>query len=124
MSSQTATLPQFQTYVWELLPIRKEAVGRELVNDIVLAAVQFWPNDELSESATGSAEEATEMRRVAWSVRRVLEFVYGYDRFQGYWLMGAKSVLSMVLEIIRMWWRRRKDNRAKITIWRRKWIYE
>lgn len=124
MSNQTATLPQFQTYVWELLPIRKEAVGRELVNDIVLAAVQFWPNDELSESATGSAEEATEMRRVAWSVRRVLEFVYGYDRFQGYWLMGAKSVLSMILEIIRMWWRRRKDNRAKITIWRRKWIHE
>lgn len=124
MSNQTATLPQFQNYVWELLPIRKEAVGRELVNDIVLAAVQFWPNDELSESATGSAEEATEMRRVAWSVRRVLEFVYGYDRFQGYWLMGAKSILSMVLEIIRMWWRRRKDNRAKITIWRRKWIHE
>ena len=124
MSNQTATLPQFQNYVWELLPIRKEAVGRELVNDIVLAAVQFWPNDELSESATGSAEEATEMRRVAWSVRRVIEFVYGYDRFQGYWLMGAKSILSMVLEIIRMWWRRRKDNRAKITIWRRKWIHE
>lgn len=124
MSNQTATLPQFQNYVWELLPIRKEAVGRELVNDIVLAAVQFWPNDELSESAPGSEAEATEMRRVAWSVRRVLEFVYGYDRFQGYWLMGAKSVLSMVLEIIRMWWRRRKDNRAKITIWRRKWMYE
>ena len=124
MSNQTATLPQFQNYVWELLPVRKEAVGRELVNDIVLAAVQFWPNDELSEAATGSAEEATEMRRVAWSVRRVLEFVYGYDRFQGHWLTGAKSVLSMVLEIIRMWWRRRKDNRAKIAIWRRKWIHE
>ena len=124
MSNQTATLPQFQNYVWELLPIRKEAVGRELVNDIVLAAVQFWPNVEVSEAATGSEAEATEMRRVAWSVRRVLEFVYGYDRFQGFWLMGAKSVLSMALEIIRMWWRRRKDNRAKITIWRRKWTHE
>ena len=124
MSNQTATLPQFQNYVWELLPIRREAVGREFVGDIVLAAVQFWPNDELSQTANGSVEEATEMRRVAWSVRRVLEFVYGRDRFQGFWLMGAKSVLSMVLEIIRMWWRRRKDNRAKITIWRRKWLYE
>lgn len=124
MGSTTATLPQFQSYVWELLPIRKQVVGRELVNDIVLAAVQFWPNEELSQADAGSPEEATEMRRVAWSVRRVLEFVYGRDRFQGYWLMGAKSILSMVLEIIRMWWRRRKDNRAKITIWRRKWIYE
>ncbi len=104
--------------------MRREAVGRELVNDIVLAAVQFWPNDELSQTNPGSEEEATEMRRAAWSVRRVLEFVYGHDRFQGYWLMGAKSVLSMVLEIIRMWWRRRKDNRAKITIWRRKWLHE
>lgn len=122
MGNSTATLPQFQNYVWELLPIRKEAVGRELVNDIVLAAIQFWPNEELSQADTGSPEEATEMRRVAWSVRRVLEFVYGYDRFQGYWLMGAKSVLTMVLEIIRMWWRRRKDNRAKITVWRRKWM--
>ena len=124
MGSTTATIPQFQNYVWELLPIRKEAVGRELVDDIVLAAVQFWPNEELSQADPGSQEEATEMRRVAWSVRRVLEFIYGYDRFQGYWLMGAKSVLTMVLEIIRMWWRRRKDNRAKITIWRRKWIHE
>lgn len=124
MGSATATLPQFQNYVWELLPIRREAVGRELVNDIVLAAVQFWPSDELSQAASGSQEEATEMRRVAWSVRRVVEFVYGQDRFQGYWLMGAKSVLSMILEIIRMWWRRRKDNRAKIAIWRRKWMHE
>lgn len=124
VSRTTATLPQFQNYVWELLPVRREAMGREFIDDIVIAAVQFWPNEELSKVDAGSPEEQAELRRLAWSVRRVLEFTYGQERFQGYWLLGARFLIPAVLEIVRVWWRRRKDNRAKIAIWRRKWTNE
>lgn len=124
MAKTTATLPQFQQYVWELLPIRKEAIGRELIDDVVIAAVQFWPNEELSQIEADSEAEQAELRKVAWSVRRVLEFTYGQERFQGYWLLGARFLIPAVLEITRIWWRRRKDNRAKIAIWRRKWTNE
>lgn len=124
MSNSTATLPQFQNYVWNLLPIRREAVGREMVDDIVLVAVQLWPTEALSQLDAGSTEEADELRRLAWSIRRILEFVYGSVRFNGYWLLGANSVVLMVIDIMRAWWRKRKDNRAKIGIWRRRWTHE
>jgi hypothetical protein len=124
MSNSTATLPQFQTYVWNMLPVRREAVGREIVDDIVLVAVQLWPSEALSQLEPGSSEEADELRRLAWSIRRILEFVYGSTRFNGYWLLGANSVVLIIIEVMRVWWRKRKDNRAKIGIWRRRWTHE
>lgn len=99
-------------------------MGREFIDDVVLVAVQLWPNDALSELENNSPEEQEELRRLAWSVRRMLEFTYGEDRFGGYWLLGARFLIPAVLEIARVWWRRRKDNRAKVAIWRRKWTHE
>jgi hypothetical protein len=118
----TATIPQFQRYVWESLPIRREALDREFVDDIVLAAVQQWPSDELSEAEPGSAEEADAIRSLQWDVRRILEFVYGQERFAGYWLLGGKQMIPQVAGVMLSWWRRRKDNRAKIGVWRRRWV--
>ena len=120
--ASTATIPQFQRYVWESLPIRKEAIDREFVDDIVLIAIQQWPSDEMSESSPGSAEEADLIRRLHWDIRRMLELTYGPDRFNGYWILGARIVIPQAVEVIRKWWRRRKDNRAKIGIWRRRWV--
>jgi hypothetical protein len=118
----TATIPQFQRFVWESLPIRKQAIDREFIDDIVLVAIQQWPNDELSQAAPGSPEEAEAIRRVQWDIRRILEFTYGHDRFAGYWLLGARIVIPQVAVVILKWWRRRKDNRARIGIWRRRWV--
>lgn len=120
--STTATIPQFQNYVWGSLPIRKEAIDREFVDDLVLVAVQQWPSDELSASSPGSEEEADAVRRLQWDIRRVLEFTYGQDRFSGYWILGARVVIPQAVDVMLKWWRRRKDNRAKILIWRRRWV--
>ena len=120
--SSTATIPQFQRYVWESLPIRREAVDREFMDDLVLIAIQQWPSDELSQATPGSAEEADAMRQVQWDIRRIMEFTYGQERFNGYWLLGARTLIPQAVEVVRQWWRRRKDNRAKVSIWRRRWV--
>lgn len=120
--ASTATISQFQRYVWESLPIRKEAIDREFIDDLVLIAVQQWPAEDLSQASPGSADEAAAMRQLQWDIRRMLEFVYGEQRFNGYWILGARTVIPQAVEVIRQWWRRRKDNRAKISIWRRRWV--
>jgi hypothetical protein len=41
-----------------------------------------------------------------------------------YWTVGLRTLIPNAVEIIYDWWRRRKDNRAKIITWRRKWVVE
>lgn len=120
--ASTATIRQFQRFVWESLPIRREALGQEFISDIVLLAVQQWPAEELSQAAPDTPEEAEAIRSLQWDIRRMAEFIYGEERFAGFWLLGARAVIPLVVEVIRKWWRRRKDNRAKIGIWRRRWV--
>lgn len=117
----TATLQQFQRYVWETLPIRKSVVGREIVDDAVTLAIQQWPSEELSMVDAKSPQEIAILHRVAWDVRRMLELLYGAERFLGFWLVGMRALLPHLIDVVRDWWRRRKDNRAKVIIWRRKW---
>ena len=117
----TATIQQFQRYVWETLPVRKAAVGPEIVGDAVLIAVQHWPSDRLSEVDPNSPAEVDLMHRLGWDIRRILECIYGSERFVGYWLIGLRTLIPQLIDVVRVWWRKRKDNRAKIGIWRRKW---
>jgi hypothetical protein len=117
----TATLQQFQRHVWDALPVRKAAVGPEIISDAVMIAVQQWPSEPLSMVDRASPAEADLMHRLGWDIRRMLELLYGYERFVGFWLIGLKTLVPQVIEVIRVWWRARKDNRAKISVWRRKW---
>ena len=122
--SGTSTIQQFQRYVWECLPIRKESVDRELINDVVLAAIQFWPVEHLAQTQPGSQEEAIVLSVLSKDIRRVLQFVYGDERFQGYYLIGLRTLIPQSVNVINQWWQSRKDNRAKINTWRRKWVVE
>lgn len=120
--ASTSTLSQFQRFVWESLPIRREAIDHEFVDDLVLIAVQQWPSEELSQAPPGSEEEAELLRRLQWDIRRMLELTYGQERFNGYWILGARAMIPLAAEVILKWWRRRKTNQAQIGIWRRRWV--
>lgn len=122
--SGTSNLPQFQRYVWESLPVRREVIGREMVDDAVLVAVQHWPTESLSECDHNSKEELVLMSDLATDISRILTVVYGDDRYRAVWLLGLRSLIYQTLAVITDWWRRRKDNRAKMTTWRRKWVIE
>lgn len=120
--SGTSNLPQFQRFVWESLPIRKEAVGREAIDDVTILAVQMWPVEHLSQTELKTAEETVVLKAACQDIRRILAFVYGEDRFKGMWILGLHSMIPAVVEVVNGWWRTRKDNRAKLTMWRRKWV--
>ena len=92
--SGTSNLPQFQRYVWECLPIRREAVDREVVDDVVLLALQLWPVEHLSKAATRQ-EESVVLAVLCKDIARIMDFVYGPERFRGYWLLALRILIQI-----------------------------
>lgn len=115
-------MPQFCKYCWLLLPIRKVAVGQEVVDDCVTLAVQFWPTEKMSQADAESTEESQVLLGLMCDITRCLAFIYGKERFDAIWKVGLRTVLPNLLGIMVRWWRVKKANRAKIHNWRRKWV--
>ena len=105
-----------------MLPVRKEVVGQEAVTDCVILIVQFWPSEELSQTDPKSAEERQVLALLKRDVIRVFSLIHGEERSEGYMRLGLSTMVDWLIELTRNWWRRRKSNRGKVTIWRRKWI--
>ena len=122
MGKSTATIPAFSKYCWDLLPVRREAVDKESICDCILVAIQHWPVEKLSQAQPMTIDEADCLADVAMDVHRVLSCVYGEERWEGYRVIGIDCLLPELLVVMCQWWRRRKDNRAKIILWRRKWV--
>lgn len=122
MPSPTRTLEQFQEWVWSELPVRKNLAGREAVFDAVSAAIHEWPDDELSSLTSGSDQEMECMLTLSRSVRRHLALVYGDRHFASIWVPALQILLPLIVDLILKWWRRRKEHRARVRMWRRKWV--
>lgn len=121
MAELPSTLNQFQQYVWEQLPPRREVAGREVVSDLVALAIQEWPADVLSQAEPGSPEEREALRGLLVSMKRQAEFMYGQKQFAGLWIIALQILLPIIVKMILEWWRKRKDNRRRLLMWRRKW---
>jgi hypothetical protein len=121
MADNPSTFSQFQQYVWARLPPRRNAAGQELVADLVALAVQEWPVDVLSQAAPGSDEEREALATVIVSIKRQAEFIYGQKRFASLWFIALQILIPIIVRVILDWWRERKDNRARLILWRRKW---
>lgn len=122
MRKSTSNVQNFQKYIWGMLPIRREVVDEESVHDCIIVAIQLWPVEKLSQAEPGTMSEAEALLETVSDIHRVLSFVYGEDRWLGYRIIGIDCLLPELLAIMCHWWRRRKDNRAKIILWRRKWV--
>lgn len=119
--SGTSTIRQFQDYMWESLPARRVAIGREVIDDVATLAIQFWPVEELCQAAPRSKEEIVLLADLGGDIRRLLVLVYSLERVEALYLLGLDTIIPQLLDNMCDWWRRRKDNRAKLIIWRRKW---
>ena len=122
MPQPTRTLEQLQEFVWAELPIRKNLAGREAVFDAVSAAVHEWPDESLSAARAGSEEEMEAMLQLSRSVKRHMALVYGDKKFGSVWIVALQILLPLIVDLILKWWRRRKEHRARIRVWRRKWV--
>lgn len=122
MSRRTTTLPQFQEYVWELLPHQRSMLGREAVYDAISVAIQEWPDEQLSGCKSGDTEELKATEALEASIRRHLRLSYGTEKFDSMWVIALQILLPIIVDQILKWWRRRKENQGRVRIWRRKWV--
>lgn len=124
MARSTTTLPQFQDYIWSQIPERqRERAGREMVNDLVAVAVQEWPDELLSQANPGDEVEAAALGQLQKNIDRHMELTYGSKQDYGMvWIILLQILGPIVIKLILEWWRKRKENRGRIRIWRRKWV--
>jgi hypothetical protein len=113
-----------QQYVWERLPARKHALGREVVFDCVAVAVQEWPGGILENTKSGDTGEVIATRELARSVRRHLVLTYGENRFGSLWFLALQVLLPVLIDVMLRWWRSRKENRARLRYWQADWVQE
>lgn len=122
MPRPSANLHAFQEQLWNELPHQRSMLGREVVYDSVAVAIQEWPDARLSQYDAGSDGEKATLRSLKSSVKRHLRLMYGEERFDSMWVIALQLILPILVDQILKWWRRRKDNRSRLRMWRRKWV--
>jgi hypothetical protein len=126
MSRPTTSFPQFQDYIWSQIPERqRDRVGREMVNDLVSVVVQEWPDEQLSQANPKGSAELEALGELRKTAARHLQLAYGDEKASEMslvWMFLLQFILPIVLEKTLEWWRKRKENRGRIRIWRRKWV--
>lgn len=124
MAAPLKTLPMMQEYIWECLPMRKYMAGREAVFDTVMVLVQEWPDDMLAHTKSGDTGEVIAKGELEKSVRRHLTLTYGEKKFGTLWIVALQILLPIIIDLLLDWWRRRKDHRGWLRMWRRRWVSE
>lgn len=122
MARPPMTLQQFQEKLWDELPHQRSMLGREAVYDTIAIAIQEWPDDLLAQVESGADGERQALQSLLKTVRRHLRLMYGDDRFEAMWVIALQIVLPILIDQLLKWWRRRKDNRSRLRMWRRKWV--
>lgn len=122
MPRPPANLQNFQETLWNELPHQRSMLGREVVYDTIAVAIQEWPDTKLSQQDSGSEGEKLTLRGLKASVKRHLRLMYGDERFDSMWIIALQIILPILVDQILDWWRRRKDNRSRLRMWRRKWV--
>ena len=115
------SLPELQSYVWDLLPQRKHEVGKEVVYDIVSAAVQEWPDENYSSSKSGDSEELRATAELSKSMKRHMQVIYGDKQFGSLWIVALQILIPVIIDLMLRWWRRKERHRKLLRLWRRNW---
>ena len=121
MDNCISTLDQFKNHIWDALPPRRKAAGREVVGDLVTIAVQEWPDEALEKAEPDSAKEFEAIREVIISMKRQSEFLYGQRKFAGLWMVALQILIPIIVQAILDWWRERNIHRQRLNLWRRRW---
>jgi len=119
---QIKTFQDFQEQIWQDLPVRKHAIGKEAVFDCLAIIVQEWPDDTLIHTKSGDTGEVVATQELIKTVRRHLVLTYGEQKFGSLWLIALQILLPIIVDQVLRWWRRRRDNQGRLRVWRRKWV--
>lgn len=122
MAEPTGNYEEFQTFIWNQLPVRKHKVGRERVNDILAVVVQEWPDDQLSACKSGESPEVHSLDELVKTVKRHLALSYGEEKFGSLWMLALSIIIPQIIQLVLAWWRRKKGHQGRLRVWRRKWV--
>jgi hypothetical protein len=116
------TLDELKDRMWDDLPlVRKNLVGRDRVDDLVMVAVEQCPVEFIAHVDPGSGEEEVVSRAWGQSIKRGYCLLYGDDAEFGpiFWLL-ISPVLQMIVKRLLEWWWESPKHRVLMAGWKRR----
>lgn len=112
---------KFQNQIWDSLPARKHAAGKERIFDAVSIIVQEWPEEELEILRQGGAKAVRIAIRLNKTLKRQMHLLYGEEDFSSLWAIALNVLVSLIIRLVLDWWLKDEANRKTLRVWRRKW---
>lgn len=124
MSSSAFT--RLQSKIWDILPDKKHAAGKEKVFDIIAVVVQEWPEQEFGKikESPEDASVATipSYRKLVRAVKRHMDLLYGQEEeFGTLWIIALEILVSQIIRLILRWWLENRRNQRTLRNWRQRW---
>ena len=111
-------LDELQEHVWQRLPMRKYMVGRKLVNELTLLAIENWESEYLGHAASEEGRDIVAMS-IAGRVKRAHQWQSGKEpqEYGMLWMLVLGAVVSAVVQILVRWWMERQVHRVLMAGW-------
>lgn len=120
---------RLQRQIWEILPDKKHAAGKEKVYDIVSIVVQEWPEKEFASLDPDPEKNVLikigAYRKLVRAVKRHMNLLYGQeDEFETLWIIALEILISQVIRLVLRWWVENRRNQRTLSNWRKRWAAE
>lgn len=116
-----STPDELKAYVWKRLPIiRRNAVGKGEVSDIVDAVVLEFPSERLAACGEGGHDEGLLQEELLQSVKRHYCLARGEDQHNvgAIFTIILLNVASAIIVEIVKWWFSKQEHRDSMAIWK------
>lgn len=116
------TIEDLQEKIWDELPIlRKNLVGRDRVDDLVLVAVEQAPVEFIGHTHPDSSEGEVLSKAWGQSIKRSYCLLYGEEsEFSPiFWLLVSPVLQAVVRRLLEWWWDSPR-NRVLMAGWKRR----
>lgn len=111
-------LDDVKEHVWKRLPMRKYMVGRKLVDELTLLAIENWEGEYLAHASNEEGREIVSMS-IAGRVKRAHQWQSGKEpqEYGMFWTLVLGAVVNAIVQILVRWWTERAVNRALMAGW-------
>lgn len=120
---------RLQRQIWEILPDKKHAAGKEKIYDIVAVVVQEWPEKPFksldTDPDTAALKTIPSFRKLQRAVKRHMHLLYGEEEEFGIlWAIVLEILVSQVIRLVLRWWLENRRNQRTLRNWRERWATE
>lgn len=117
------TIEELQDHIWDELPfLRKNLVGRDRVDDLVLVAIEQAPVEYIGHADPNSSESDVVAKAWQQSIKRGYSLLYGGEESEMgpvFWLLISPVLQAVVKKLLEWWWNSPR-NRVLLAGWKRR----